>query len=90
MQVHCFLFGAEEGAKLHAWCTSRCLASMGEPNKGFTKKLPKLDLTTDIEYAVNSVNVNIWLLTCNREVYYMGCYTCTTIFFLLISYAMTG
>ena len=25
------------------------------------KKLPKLDLTTDAEYVVNLVNVNIWL-----------------------------
>jgi len=34
--------------------------------------MSKLDLTTDAEYVVNLVNINLWLKTCNSAVYYMG------------------
>jgi len=37
-----------------------------------TPKLPKLDITTDAEYAADLVNVSIWLYTCDSAVYYMG------------------
>jgi len=50
--------------------------------------LPKLDLTTDAEYAANLVGltINMWLQTCNAAVYYICMlYTCITTFFLLIS-----
>jgi len=60
------------------YCQGR---SKGDVINGFIlQELPKLDLTTDAEYAANLVNVHatLWFITQIRS-------TCITAFFLLIS-----